>query len=113
MPATPNSSAKRVSAADAEGLVRACREGSQAAWDEMVARYGRLVYSIPRRYGLTDADADDEKPHVLRERHDLPPRRRRRPVLSLVTTSVPLGSSRRRSTNPPSSASSSSSLKLR
>jgi RNA polymerase sigma factor (sigma-70 family) len=40
-------------------LVRACREGSQAAWNELVERYGRLVYSIPKRYGLSDADADD------------------------------------------------------
>ncbi len=40
-------------------LVRACLEGNQTAWDEMVDRYGRLVYSIPRRYGFSDADADD------------------------------------------------------
>src|SRR5687768_7375866 len=40
-------------------LVRACQSGSQSAWDELVHRYGRLVYSIPRRYGLSEADADD------------------------------------------------------
>ncbi len=43
---------------DAE-LVHACRSGSQAAWDELVSRYTRLVYSIPRRYRLAEADAED------------------------------------------------------
>ena len=40
-------------------LVRACIAGNQDAWDELVDRYGRLVYSIPRRHGLSPADADD------------------------------------------------------
>lgn len=40
-------------------LIRACRQGNQAAWNELVERYGRLVYSIPKRYGLSDPDADD------------------------------------------------------
>ncbi len=40
-------------------LVAACIEGRRAAWDVLVERYGRLVYSIPKRYGLSDADADD------------------------------------------------------
>jgi RNA polymerase sigma factor (sigma-70 family) len=40
-------------------LVRACLEGNEAAWHELVDRFGRLVYTIPRRYGLTDADAQD------------------------------------------------------
>lgn len=40
-------------------LIRACLSGSQAAWDTLVERYGRLVYSIPRKHGLSDADADD------------------------------------------------------
>jgi RNA polymerase sigma factor (sigma-70 family) len=37
----------------------ACRRGDRGAWDAMVDQYGRLVYSIPRRYGLSEADADD------------------------------------------------------
>ncbi len=41
------------------GLVRACLDGDEAAWKELVERYGRLVYSIPRRYGLSASDADD------------------------------------------------------
>lgn len=40
-------------------LVQACLTGNQSAWDELVERYARLVYSIPRRYRLEPADADD------------------------------------------------------
>jgi RNA polymerase sigma factor (sigma-70 family) len=40
-------------------LVDACRNGDERAWNELVDRYGRLVYSIPRRYGLAEADCDD------------------------------------------------------
>jgi RNA polymerase sigma factor (sigma-70 family) len=40
-------------------LVAACLDGSHVAWDEMVRRFGRLVYSIPRHYGFSEADADD------------------------------------------------------
>jgi RNA polymerase sigma factor (sigma-70 family) len=40
-------------------LVKACQRGDQKAWRELVDRYGRLVYSIPRRYGLTESDSED------------------------------------------------------
>lgn len=40
-------------------LVRDCLAGHAAAWEALVERYGRLVYSIPRRYGLQPGDADD------------------------------------------------------
>jgi RNA polymerase sigma factor (sigma-70 family) len=40
-------------------LIEACRNGDEQAWDELIDRYGRLVYSIPRRYGLSEPDADD------------------------------------------------------
>lgn len=43
----------------ARQLVADCLAGSQSAWERLVDRYGRLVYSIPRRYGFCDADADD------------------------------------------------------
>ena len=46
-------------ARDDAQLVAACLKGDQAGWSELVDRYGRLVYSIPRRYGLSDAEADD------------------------------------------------------
>jgi RNA polymerase sigma factor (sigma-70 family) len=40
-------------------LIRFCLQGDECAWDELVERYGRLVYSIPRRLGLSETDADD------------------------------------------------------
>ena len=43
---------------DAE-LVRRCVRGDQAAWDELVDRYQRLIYAIPRRAGLSDEQAAD------------------------------------------------------
>jgi RNA polymerase sigma factor (sigma-70 family) len=43
---------------DAE-LVRACLEGEQRAWSELVVRYGGLVFSITRRRGLSQVDAED------------------------------------------------------
>ena len=43
---------------DAE-LIRDCRSGSQSAWDELVARYQRLIYAIPRRAGLSDEQSAD------------------------------------------------------
>jgi RNA polymerase sigma factor (sigma-70 family) len=38
-----------------EALVLACRTGDANAWETLVRRYQRLVYSVPRRAGL-DAD---------------------------------------------------------
>lgn len=40
-------------------LIAACRAGDADAWDALVARYERLIYTIPLRYGLTSAEADD------------------------------------------------------
>lgn len=40
-------------------LIQSCLDGDESAWNELVERYGRLVYSIPRRYGLAGPDADD------------------------------------------------------
>ncbi len=40
-------------------LVRRCLSGQQQAWDTLVQRYARLVYSIPRRYGLSESDSED------------------------------------------------------
>ena len=44
---------------DDPALVAACLAGDGRAWEAVVDRYGRLVYSIPRRAGLSEADADD------------------------------------------------------
>jgi len=43
---------------DAE-LVTQCRAGRQAAWSTLVRRFQRLVYTVPRRAGLGDAQAAD------------------------------------------------------
>jgi RNA polymerase sigma factor (sigma-70 family) len=40
-------------------LISACRDGEEEAWDALVARYERLVYTIPSRYGLTPAEIND------------------------------------------------------
>jgi len=53
--AFPASSLER---SDAE-LIYACRDGSQAAWDDLVGRYQRLIYAIPRRAGLSEEQAAD------------------------------------------------------
>jgi RNA polymerase sigma factor (sigma-70 family) len=37
-----------------EQLVRACQRGDEEAWEQLIARYRRLVYTIPRRAGLDD-----------------------------------------------------------
>ena len=40
-------------------LVAACREGRAWAWEALVDRYKRLIYSIPLRAGLSADDAAD------------------------------------------------------
>lgn len=40
-------------------LVEACLRGDHDAWGTLVDRYTRLVYSIARRSGASDADADE------------------------------------------------------
>lgn len=42
-----------------EELVRACREGDESAWEAVVRRYQRLVYSVPRQAGLAEDAAAD------------------------------------------------------
>lgn len=40
-------------------VVRRCVRGEQAAWDELVNRYQRLIFAIPRRAGLSEEQAAD------------------------------------------------------
>jgi RNA polymerase sigma factor (sigma-70 family) len=40
-------------------LIQACRNGDEAAWERVLERYERLVYSIPLNYGLAADDAAD------------------------------------------------------
>jgi RNA polymerase sigma factor (sigma-70 family) len=42
-----------------EKLVQACLAGDQSAWEALIDKYKRLVYSIPFRYGATGDDAAD------------------------------------------------------
>lgn len=46
-------------AVDDAALVQGCRLGEQSAWDELVERYQRLIYAVPRRAGLTEEQASD------------------------------------------------------
>ena len=40
-------------------LLRACQNGDRKAWQTLLDRYERLVYSIPLNFGLSHSDADD------------------------------------------------------
>lgn len=69
-------------------LIAACLDGRKEAWDSLVERYGRLVYSIPRRYGLSEADADDVFQNVFLTLYRSLPKLRDQTRLSawLITT---------------------------
>jgi RNA polymerase sigma factor (sigma-70 family) len=49
---------RRIDRSDGD-LVRACRKGDPAAWDQLVERYQRLIYAIPRRAGLSEERCAD------------------------------------------------------
>lgn len=40
-------------------LIKACRKGDQFAWETLISRYERLVYTVPSRYGLTQTEIND------------------------------------------------------
>lgn len=40
-------------------LIEQCRQGQSDAWQHIISRYERLLFSIPLNYGLTHADAAD------------------------------------------------------
>jgi RNA polymerase sigma factor (sigma-70 family) len=46
-----------------ETLLQACRRGDESAWELLIQRYQRLVYTIPRRAGLDE----DSSVEVLQE----------------------------------------------
>ena len=54
-----SSTGDRWKLADDPALIQACLEDNQVAWAELVSRYGRLVYSIPRKYGLDGPSSED------------------------------------------------------
>jgi RNA polymerase sigma factor (sigma-70 family) len=55
-PTTPEESAEPY---DVTTLVRASRDGDEAAWKELVQRYAALISTVIRRYRLAGADAQD------------------------------------------------------
>jgi RNA polymerase sigma factor (sigma-70 family) len=40
-------------------LIRRCQQGNEGAWQQLLNKYERLVYSIPLRYGLSREEAAD------------------------------------------------------
>lgn len=50
--------AAQLAHADASLVIR-CRANDQMAWDELVDRYQRLIFAIPRRAGLSEEQAAD------------------------------------------------------
>lgn len=46
-----------------EELLLACRRGDETAWEALVTRYQRLIYTIPRRAGLNE----DQSAEVFQE----------------------------------------------
>ncbi|MGE5323925.1 MAG: RNA polymerase sigma factor, partial [Actinomycetota bacterium] len=49
---------KEASAED-EQLVQACLNGDEKAWNRLIDKYKRLIYSVPVKYGLSPDDAAD------------------------------------------------------
>lgn len=44
---------------DDADLVRGCLAGEAAAWEQLLHRYRRLIYSVPMAFRFTNEDADD------------------------------------------------------
>jgi RNA polymerase sigma factor (sigma-70 family) len=50
---------------DDAALIRACQQGDADAWDTLVTRYERLIFTIARRSGLDSEEAADVYQHVF------------------------------------------------
>ncbi len=48
-----------VGASEDERLVQGCLDGDQQAWESLIDKYKRLIYSIPFKYGASPEDAAD------------------------------------------------------
>src|SRR6476469_167544 len=56
-----------------EWLVQGCIQGDAKAWEDLIDKYKRLIYSIPIKYGASSADAADVFQSVCIEvLHSLP-----------------------------------------
>lgn len=49
----------RETSAEDEQLVQACLNGDENAWNRLIDKYKRLIYSVPVKYGLGPDDAAD------------------------------------------------------
>lgn len=56
MTANPNTSLAQLTD---EHLIALCRAGEAAAWNTLVERFQRLIYTVPRRARLSEAEAAD------------------------------------------------------
>src|SRR6476660_10076107 len=45
--------------AEDERLVQACLGGDEKAWNTLIDKYNRLIYSVPVKYGFSPDDAGD------------------------------------------------------
>jgi RNA polymerase sigma factor (sigma-70 family) len=52
-------SAPRETTAEDEKLVQDCLNGDEKAWNRLIDKYKRLIYSVPVKYGLSPDDAAD------------------------------------------------------
>lgn len=50
---------ERLAASPDSDLIEACLNGNSRAWEVLLTRYQRLIYSIPLRYGFQEHDAND------------------------------------------------------
>src|SRR5262245_22855161 len=46
-------------ASEDEWLVQGCLQGEARAWEQLIDRYKKLIYSIPLKYGASPEDASD------------------------------------------------------
>lgn len=51
--------APKETSAEDEQLVQGCLNGDERAWNRLIDKYKRLIYSVPVKYGLTPDDAAD------------------------------------------------------
>src|SRR6185312_2413290 len=49
----------RDTAAEDEKLVQDCLNGDEKAWNRLIDKYKRLIYSVPVKYGFSPEDASD------------------------------------------------------
>jgi RNA polymerase sigma factor (sigma-70 family) len=49
----------RDASAEDEKLVQACLAGDENAWNRLIDKYKRLIYSVPVKYGMSPDDAAD------------------------------------------------------